>query len=362
VTRRRRATLSQVAELAGVSPTTASLVLNRKPINVPAGTRQRVVAAAAQLHYVPNALVRSLQAGQTGTLGVYLEFRASVWHNEFVGALVDGLRSGAAASDCDVLLYRPPPAGAPATAPAPGPGDGAPPALGPAAILDARADAAVLWVTHPSSLEGLARQHFPAVVLLQEGVPAPLGSVHVDERRASRLVVEHLLALGHRRLAYYATSDAAHVFEHLRARRDAFLAEARAAGAPVAPADVLAGPPAVAAACLARIARRAPGAPTAIVCAHGELAFEVLELADRTGLGVPRELSVVSWEIVGAQERAGRAITGVQIPIWEMGKAAAELAATLSRREVPPGARHLTFAPALQVGSSSGPPPPAARP
>jgi LacI family transcriptional regulator len=219
-----------------------------------------------------------------------------------------------------------------------------------------------LWVTHPSSLAGLARQRFPAVVLLQEGVPAPLGSVRVDERRASRLVVEHLLALGHRRLAYYATSDGARVFEHLRARRDAFLAEARAAGAPVAPADVLAGPPAVAAACLARIARRAAGAPTAIVCAHRELASGVLELAERAGLGVPRALSVVSWEVVGAPEHAGRALTGVRIPIWEMGKAAAELAATLSRREVPPGARHLTFAPALQVGSSSGPPPPPARP
>jgi LacI family transcriptional regulator len=98
------------------------------------------------------------------------------------------------------------------------------------------------------------------------------------------------------------------------------------------------------------------GRPTAVVCAHEELAFRTLEAAARTGLRVPEELSVVTWEVVGTQERAARPITGVHIPIWEMGKAAAELAATMSRREVPRAERHLTFAPALQVGSSTGPP------
>ena len=212
-------------------------------------------------------------------------------------------------------------------------------------------------MTHPSSLEGLARQRFPAVVLLQTRVPEPLGSVSVDERGASRLVVQHLRGLGHRRLAYYAASDPARVFEHLRLRRDAFLIEAHEAGVPLEPAHVLAGPPEALDALLASIARGVGGSPTAIVCAHEELAVRTLEAADRASLRVPEELSVVSWEVVGAPERAGRALTGVHIPIWEMGKAAAELGATMSRRDGPHAERHLTFAPTVQVGNSTGPPP-----
>jgi LacI family transcriptional regulator len=352
---RRRATLREVADLAGVSPTTVSLILNGKPINVPEGTRDRVVAAAARLHYVPNALVRSLQAGRTGTLGVYLEFRASVWLNEFVGALLDGLRRGAAESDCDVLLYRPPPLPQEGLLGQVTARDGHPAGLGPAAILDARADAAVLWVTQPASLEGLTQQRFPAVVLLQDQVPAALGSVTVDERQASRLVLEHLTGLGHRRLAYYAASDPAGVFEHLRVRRDAFLAEAFEAGVPLDPANVLAGSLGMLDEFLARASRRVEDGPTALICAHEELAFRTLEAATRAALRVPEDLSVVSWEVVGAPERAGRSLTGVHIPIWEMGKAAAELAVAMSRREVPGVQRRLTFAPSLQIASTTGP-------
>ncbi|MGH2352078.1 MAG: LacI family DNA-binding transcriptional regulator [Chloroflexota bacterium] len=375
---RRRATLREVAALAGVSPTTASLVLNGRPIRVPDATRARVVAAAAELHYVPNALVRSLQAGHTGTVGVYIEFRASVWHNAFVGALVDGLRRGAADADSDVLLYRPPGGRDPS-----GPSNtsaGAAPAVpsvaaGASAILDGRADAAVLWVANDQPLEALARQGFPAVVLMNDRVPASLGSVLTDERMASRLLLDHLLQLGHRHLAYWAASGAT-LSPHLRIRRARFLAVAREVGVPLPAERVLAGPPAEAANLLLRqTAAGAPGHVTAIVCAFEELAYRLLDAAARAGLRVPQDLSIVSWEVVGgegeaahgtgnsgdpapsdrATSRPGSWFTGVHLPIWEMGKAAAELAVAMSHKRIPSGARRQTFPTSLQIGRSTGP-------
>jgi LacI family transcriptional regulator len=68
-TRPRRATLADVAKLAGVSPATASKALNGRS-HVRAETRTRVLEAAQQLAFSPNTLARSLLAGRTGTVGL----------------------------------------------------------------------------------------------------------------------------------------------------------------------------------------------------------------------------------------------------------------------------------------------------
>ena len=363
-------------------------MLNGRPIRVPDETRERVQAAAAELHFVPNALVRSLQAGRTGTLGVYVEFRASVWHNAFVGALIDGLRRGAADAGSDVLLYRPPAHGATADASGEEASDGArtngahagtTPSVGPAIVMDGRADAAVLWLGPLAAtagngghapLQALAGRRFPAVVLMHDAVPAALGSVVADERHGSALLFAHLRSLGHRTIAYYA-AGAPQLAPHLRLRRDAFLAAAEAAGMPLPPQLVLAGPPAqTVEPLLAGIAGGpAAGLPTAIVCAFEELAYRTMAAAERAGLRVPDALSVAAWELgpplqpplLGAAGGTASApsaspFTGVHVPIWEMGCAAAELALALARgtRRVE---RRLRFVPALQVAHSTGPAP-----
>ena len=65
------ATIKQVAQAAGVSYTTVSHVLNNtRPVSLEA--RERVLAAAAALHYVPSALARSLRSQTTGTIGLII--------------------------------------------------------------------------------------------------------------------------------------------------------------------------------------------------------------------------------------------------------------------------------------------------
>ncbi len=70
---RKRVTMREVAELAGVSRTTVSFVLNRTPnVNIPQDTRKRIIEAARQLNYVPNAKAINLATGRTNTLAFVL--------------------------------------------------------------------------------------------------------------------------------------------------------------------------------------------------------------------------------------------------------------------------------------------------
>jgi hypothetical protein len=103
-----------------------------------------------------------------------------------------------------------------------------------------------------------------------------------------------------------------------------------------------------------------------------ELAYGILDAAAGTGLRVPQDLSVVTWEVVGAQERTAHmagasgavteapaasrqsSLTGVHLPIWDMGRAAALLAASLSRGAASPSGVRQVFPTTLQPGSTTG--------
>src|SRR5215467_5955695 len=96
ITRRRRTTSYDVAKLAGVSQSTVSFVLSgREGITISNETRQRVLAAARQLGYSPNAAARSLARQQTRTLGLAIlyEPRSHFSANAFLPAVIEGITS-----------------------------------------------------------------------------------------------------------------------------------------------------------------------------------------------------------------------------------------------------------------------------
>lgn len=77
----RVARRKDVAELAGVSPSTVSLVLNNTPgPRIPDSTRQRIIDAANQLGYQPNAVARALVTGKTMTIGVVFHYIGNPFH------------------------------------------------------------------------------------------------------------------------------------------------------------------------------------------------------------------------------------------------------------------------------------------
>ena len=94
----RRATLSDVARLAGVSGTTVSYIVNGRAdeMRISVETQQRVRAAVAELHYRPNRSARSLRTRTTKTIGVITDFVAS---GMFASRMLTGANAAARALD-----------------------------------------------------------------------------------------------------------------------------------------------------------------------------------------------------------------------------------------------------------------------
>lgn len=86
---KRRVTSQEVAKRAGVSRTTVSFVLNDVPgSNISAETRRRVLRAAEELGYVPNAAARSLVSGQTLTIGLIISHAEHLQVDAFIPQLL----------------------------------------------------------------------------------------------------------------------------------------------------------------------------------------------------------------------------------------------------------------------------------
>lgn len=278
---RRTITMKQVARVAEVSPSTVSRVLSGAPSRVPIteDTRQRVLAAAAGLGFRPSRLARGLRGSHTGLLGLVVRDLAYPLHQSLVAAMVSAARDrgfhvvigstdGLAADQHE--LER---------------------------ILEARMVDGVVVVGGLDDMPGLVgdlvRERIPVVGLGLGTRDAAIPIVRSDNDRGARLVVEHLIGLGHRRMGVVVAG----VHPELVDRRDVFLATARSAGAPVDPRHVLEVPNTPAAAERATSALLATrDRPTALFCTTDMVARGVLVAAARAGVVVPDELSVVGFD------------------------------------------------------------------
>lgn len=185
------ATIKDVAERASVSTATVSYVLNGTGV-VTEATRQRVLAAMADLNYQPNHAARSLRS-RSRTLGLVLSARAARLSDPAMADLVDGLAAAAAARGYFLLL---------ATA-----GDGQPEeVLGEQLLRGGRVDGLVLLDlrTDDRRVRHLLGLSAPIVCAgpPQAGQGCPC--VGLDSYAGARAATGHLLALGHRRIAQIA--------------------------------------------------------------------------------------------------------------------------------------------------------------
>ncbi|MFD5214085.1 LacI family DNA-binding transcriptional regulator [Microbacterium sp. NPDC058345] len=321
----RRATIADVARAAGVSTSTASVVFSGK-VNVVDATRQKVLAAAAELGYAgPDPRAASLRLGRSGIVGVVLggELRHA-FLDPVTTVMMDGLSDALAEVSTGLLLLRDDPR--PGEAPA---------------IADAPVDAVVLIGCTPSvrsSLEIVQRRGLPVVVIegdAGEGVP----QITLDNRDASAAIARHLSQLGHVRVATVTLAPDV-------GRERGPLTPARLATATVdVTLDRLAGfrevypdAPAVAAAGSlideGMIAARAlltdaDGAlradrPTAIVAQSDLLAVGAIHAAEELGLRVPEDLSVVGFDGIAADGLGSQQLTTIVQPAVEKGRAAGE--------------------------------------
>ncbi len=289
----RKVTLRDVAELAGVSISTASLVFSGKG-PVASSTAERVQAAATQLAYAgPDPLASSLRQGRAGTVAVIVEDRLlHAFRDPFALAVLDGLAQELDAMGTSMLLIA-------------DHGDAQAHPLAAHAI-----DAAIFPLcgrTDSPLVSHLLARHIP---MIGAGAPLHDGVTHVlvDERGASAAATRHLVDLGHTRLAHVlmpigpgrpthriAVAELEHAaYPDARERARGFLDVADPAS-PLVEAeqpDVAAGE--VAGRLLLDVPSEAR--PTGIVAQSDLLAAGVIRAAESLGLRVPQDVSVTGFD------------------------------------------------------------------
>lgn len=296
--------IHDVANHAGVSIGTVSRAM-RGLDRVKPETRARVLASAAALHYAPSRAGASLASGRTMTIGVVVP-HVGRW---YFATLVQGIESACRQRGYDLLLFTL--ADQPDIATR----------LTAMGSLDKRVDA-ILVVSLPLAgpeIDVLRRQSVPIVVIgaEQDGV----GSVRVDDTLIARTAVEHLLALGHTRIAHIGgwMGDTP-PFPTPRDRHAGYTQTLVATGIVPDPSLNVYGGWTVAggAAAMDQLLTAAPAhRPTAVFAGSDEMAVGALSCARRHGVAVPTDLSIVG---VDNHEMASTFdLTTVAQPVPELG-------------------------------------------
>ena len=293
----RRPTSADVAHRAGVSRATVSYVLNNVPHqSIPDVTRQRVLSAAAELHYMPHAAARALRAGESKLV---LFINAGVPYGANLSVMIDALSAEVAASGRSLVMWQ---------------------------QHDPRDLAATLAHLQPALAITLGQ--------LDTGQRALLARAHIPsiETGAGRdpdaadagaaLQVRYLASRGHRQLGYLTTTDP----------QLAMFARPRLAGVRAACAELgldapavgeTAAPPGVSVrevAALLRTWMSRPAPVTAVACYNDVYAVACLAAASESGLRVPGDLAVIGMDDEAVSAYAQPPLTTVRLHVADFAR------------------------------------------
>jgi LacI family transcriptional regulator len=333
-----RATIKDVAQAAGVSRSTASRALTGRGY-VGLGVRERVQQAADGLGYVPDATARHLKQQVSRSVGVLV----SDLRNPFYADLAAGISQQARRRGYTMML--------------------ADDSGGVADELDAaerfvalRVAGVIITPVSAEIGEYLARHRVPVVEVDRQFGEGASDAVLVDNKHASRRVTEHLIGLGHRRIALLIDEME---WTTGRERHAGYEEACQAAGLPLEESLVVAARWDVAAAqaAAAELLGRAD-APTAIFAANNLLAEAVWRAAAGLGVRLPDDLSLASFDDAPWMSLVEPQVTAVQQDAVGLGEAA--MARLLERIEAPhaPPRTVMLGARVLPRGSTAPPPGP----
>ena len=333
-------TLRDVARVAGVHPATVSRALNEETrALVNEETARRVLKAAEKLGYQPNPIARGLKTNRSYTIGVLIPDLTNPLFPPILRGIEDRLETAG---------YTP---------------------LTANTDNDPERELLDLQTMRARQVDGIIaatarRDHRLHDALLDAGLELvlvnrrqeelPVSSATADDRLGMRLAVEHLLSLGHTRIAHLAGPlDYSTGLD----RHDSFLETMRAAGLDPDPELVL----------VAEAFTESEGARlcgelmdrsrefTAIAAANDLLALGCLDVFAERGRRCPEEISVVGFNDMPFAARFQPPLTTIHIPHYEIGKAAGELMLErLQEGDSPP--REIRLEPRLVVRESTAPP------
>lgn len=335
-------TISDVAQRIGVSKVTVSYVLNGREtgIRISDATRRRVIEAARDLGYHPNALARGLARRRTDTLTLVMQsphvFRGG---SGFINALMHGVVEKANELGYDLMLHTKPEPNLERDV---------------VSLTDGRADGALLLRDIDDPLaDRLAERGFPVVQVFSRSLADGGWFVDCDNVTGGRLATAHLLDLGHRRIAHIGGSPHSAAASDRRAGYVQALAErgitpepdwccqVTYAGGNFAPF---------------REVMLRDDAPTGVFVWSDDVAARALRLLrEDLGKRVPEDVSVVGFDGTEVCENTNPRLSSVRQPIYAMAARGVEmLVARIKKQEV--DEKQILFAPTLECRDSSAPP------
>jgi LacI family transcriptional regulator len=330
-------TIRDVARRAGVSPMTVSRVINRSP-SVSSPTRARVEDAIAELGYIPSRLARGLSAQRTGTLALIVPDVA----NPFFTLIVRGSEDVARRAGYRLLLCDT------------------------RADLDAEREVIDELIAHrvegiliaPVSdrsrdhLRRLARFDVP-YVLVDRAIPGvEADTVLGDSAGGAQQLVEHLIALGHRRIGMITESDAVST---ARDRRRGYEAALAAAGLERDPALLVEGtvdPDGGREGMRRLLELEQP--PTAVFTVNNLVALGAIEAVRETGREVPDDVALVCFDDIEYASRLNPFLTVMEQPAETFGTLGTQLLLERIDRRAPDRPRTVVLPAQFVVRRSCG--------
>jgi LacI family transcriptional regulator len=332
-----RVTIARVAEEAGVSAMTVSNVLNGRA-GASEETRRRVMDAAARLRYQPNVAARNLKIGRTGLVGVMTLDLTAQYSLEIIRGIAEEL-----ASDEREMLIN-------------------------ATYQDAARERErvdfltrglvdgvlmVAPVLEDDTMEVLRRKGLPCVVVDPRRIDIPLPRVTVDNYGGTRQGTQHLLDLGHTRIAYIR-GDAD--LESSTVRYQGFRDALRLAGVDVDERMVAECDFTYTQGFRIASALITEHRPTALVAGADLIALGAVDAARVCGLRVPDEFSVVGFDDLPQASQTFPALTTVRQPLHDMGQLAARMLSNLID-DRPLHMEHMRMPTELILRGTTAPPP-----
>jgi DNA-binding LacI/PurR family transcriptional regulator len=304
-------TIYDVAKRAGVSTATVSKVLSNTPY-VSTDTRARVVAVIDELDFVPSLAARSLSNARTNIIGLAFPYVSDyLFDDPHLMTFLRGVDEIVSAREVSILLM---------TARS---GDDAASSLRRLLHVQYVDGAIILGMqsTMPTA-RALRHQLYPTVAL---GYASPLGvrnTVHAADREGAAQAANHLVSLGHRRIAVMTgPSEIAAVEERL----EGFRSQLATAGITLDADLVVEGDfTQESGYTLAPQLLDHADPPTAVFAVNDRMALGLMAYAQARGLDIPSDLSIVGFDDIPAAAYAHPPLTTVSQPSRAMGHVAAQ--------------------------------------
>ncbi|HCS38135.1 MAG TPA: LacI family transcriptional regulator [Anaerolineaceae bacterium] len=307
----KRSTSSDVAKLAGVSRTTVSFVLNNIPdSNIPETTRQKVLDAAKQINYHPDASGRKLASGKSKMIGlVRLQSTEQVFNDAFLLQVLVGLEQAASKWGFHVLLKH---------------------------IDHEKSDGYSQLITE-NHVDGIILsgplQNDPELIKLHnEGVPiillgqmvnTDIPFVDVNAELGSKTAVDYLISSGHKRIGMI--TNAKMDYSSAQQRKNGYLIALENAKIPVDEKLIKEGDftPASGYSAMKELLTLSP-APTAVFVASDVVAIGAIQAIKQAGMKIPQDIEIIGFDDIPMAEFYDPPLSTIRLPAYDLGRVAGD--------------------------------------